>query len=214
MAHESKECDHQYFGNGASVLSNFATLQTPIEGDKTGIKALAGFSFASSEHAYQALKLHDEDRRQLAVGGGSFGTFEDFDGCLDGGKKQHLRVSDLWRKRKMVGVIAKMAVSNKQRAKKLGLRLRTDFVGSADYETWAPILRVKFASNPKMAAALLRTGDERLVEFDRHGNKRTSFWGFLVQPDGSIKGENRMGQFLMRIRSELATGLLVVDGVE
>ncbi len=60
------------------------------------------------------------------------------------------------------------------------------------------IVRQKFMRNPDIAAKLLATGDEELVEGNTWGDR---FWG--VDPVGSRNGLNQLGKLLMDIRTEL-----------
>ena len=57
------------------------------------------------------------------------------------------------------------------------------------------LVRQKFA-HPKLAAMLLATGDEELIE----GNTWDTFWG--VDTETGV-GENHLGRIVMKIRDEL-----------
>ena len=59
------------------------------------------------------------------------------------------------------------------------------------------VVREKFQQHPDLAAMLLATGDEPLVERNSWGDR---FWG--TDLDGA--GENMLGKILMRVRDELA----------
>ncbi len=61
----------------------------------------------------------------------------------------------------------------------------------------ASVVREKFLQHPDLAAMLLATGDEPLVERNSWGDR---FWG--TDMDG--EGENMLGKILMRVRDELA----------
>jgi ribA/ribD-fused uncharacterized protein len=58
------------------------------------------------------------------------------------------------------------------------------------------LVRQKF-SNPKLAAMLLATGDEELIEGNTWGD---TFWG--VDADTG-EGENHLGRIIMKVREEL-----------
>ena len=58
------------------------------------------------------------------------------------------------------------------------------------------VVREKFRQHPDLAAMLLATGNELLVERNSWGDR---FWGTDV--DG--EGENMLGKILMRVRDEL-----------
>ena len=57
------------------------------------------------------------------------------------------------------------------------------------------LLRQKF-SDPRLAAALLRTTPHPLINYNTHGDR---FWGVCED-----SGENTLGRLLMEIRTELA----------
>ena len=80
------------------------------------------------------------------------------------------------------------------KAKRMGrkLKLRDDW-DSVRIDIMEEILRIKF-SVPAFKTALLKTGDEELVEGNNWGDR---FWGKV---DG--KGENWLGRLLMKIRNE------------
>ncbi|OWK40537.1 GTP cyclohydrolase II [Fimbriiglobus ruber] len=56
-------------------------------------------------------------------------------------------------------------------------------------------LRAKFSQHEEMKAALLGTGDAKLVEHTANDD----YWG----DGGDGSGKNRLGQLLMRVRDEL-----------
>jgi ribA/ribD-fused uncharacterized protein len=64
------------------------------------------------------------------------------------------------------------------------------------------IVRQKFLSNADIAAKLLATGEEELVEGNTWGDH---FWG--VDPIGSRNGLNQLGKILMSVRDELKSAL-------
>ena len=81
-------------------------------------------------------------------------------------------------------------------AKRLGRRvdLRDDWE-SVKNSIMYEVCRNKFTQNPELLKKLLETGDADLIEENTWGDR---VWGVC---HGS--GENRLGQILMRIRSEL-----------
>lgn len=83
-----------------------------------------------------------------------------------------------------------------RKAKKLGRRvkLRRDWDEVKDNYMYE-ICRAKFTQNPDLAAKLLKTGEEELVE----GNTwHDTYWGVC-----NGRGKNRLGKILMKVRSEL-----------
>ena len=59
------------------------------------------------------------------------------------------------------------------------------------------IVRAKFTQNEELKQKLLATGEKRLVEGNTWGD---TFWGVDLR---SGRGENRLGEILMRVRAEL-----------
>ena len=84
-------------------------------------------------------------------------------------------------------------------AKRLGrqVSLRADWE-QVKYEIMRQLLQQKFAI-PELRAALLATGDAELIEGNTW-NDRT--WG-RVLVKGQWVGKNRLGELLMRVRSEI-----------
>lgn len=81
------------------------------------------------------------------------------------------------------------------RAKRLGRKctLRPDWEEVKD-DVMYKIVKDKFVRNPDLSSALIKTSEEKLVEGNNWGDH---YWGV----DGH--GKNRLGQILMRVRSEL-----------
>lgn len=84
------------------------------------------------------------------------------------------------------------------KAKKLGRRvpIRDDWE-SVKLDIMYDLVSRKFKDHPDLAAKLLATGDQELVEGN---NWRDTFWGVY-----NGVGENHLGKILMRIRSEMKT---------
>ena len=73
-------------------------------------------------------------------------------------------------------------------------------------EVMKQILRAKFSQNLAIRKLLLDTGDKILAE----ANPRDSYWGIGTSSTTTIaknpekwKGQNKLGKFLMELRSEL-----------
>jgi N-glycosidase YbiA len=83
------------------------------------------------------------------------------------------------------------------RAKRLGrgVSLRSDWE-DIKIDVMRAVVRDKFSRHPYLAAKLLETGDQMLVEGNRWGDR---FWG--VTPKG---GKNWLGRILMEVRDELS----------
>ena len=202
-----KITNHVYFGSGTKLkwLSNFAAVEDP-RGLKFGKRR-----YRTSEHAYQSLKVAEEDRDRLAVGG----DLEDLRALKaiypnpDVAKKKIKH----WTARSdpvLAGISAKMITKEKY-SKKLKRPLKLETLRDPPLKelegVWREILTAKLKASPSFRKALKGTGDARLIEFDR-GAKRQSdagrapFWTGLVQ-DGKLYGGNYMGKMLMKIRADM-----------
>jgi len=82
-------------------------------------------------------------------------------------------------------------------AKRLGKRvkLRMNWEAIKDGVMLA-LVRAKFEQNPDLAAKLIATGDEELVEGNTWGD---TYWGVCRGV-----GQNKLGKILMNVRQELA----------
>ena len=76
-------------------------------------------------------------------------------------------------------------------------RLRPDWESAKD-GVMMEALRAKFAQHEDLAKILLSTGDRKIVEH----TKNDDYWA----DGGDGKGRNRLGELLMRLRSELRGG--------
>lgn len=77
------------------------------------------------------------------------------------------------------------------------------------------VLRVKLARHPREFGRLLRaTKDRPVVERSR----KDRYWGAVLEADGVLRGENRLGRLLTELRGELAArgeaGVVRVDPPE
>ena len=87
-------------------------------------------------------------------------------------------------------------------AKRLGQKvtLRADWDQIKD-DVMEQNVRSKFNLDEDLAAKLLATGDEELIEGNTWDDK---VWGAVLDEEtGEWEGENRLGKLLMRIRGEL-----------
>jgi ribA/ribD-fused uncharacterized protein len=80
---------------------------------------------------------------------------------------------------------------------KQGAEVQSDF-HDRKLEIMSYWIRQKFARNPDIAAKLLATKDEELIEGNTWDD---TFWG--VCPPGSRNGQNWLGRLLMQQREEL-----------
>lgn len=169
-------------------------------------------SYASSEHAYQALRsLNDRTAREFELGGSItmevFRTWPVGKGVVV--KDVYEQKHAYWGERKACRGIAAKMISNlaPSVAKEVfGLDLspregRPDGALEAELLIWRPILLAKFAQHPPMLQALLRTAPAALVEFGRFRNP-TQYWSAFVDGPRLI-GKNMMGRLVSAVRDEL-----------
>jgi ribA/ribD-fused uncharacterized protein len=90
-------------------------------------------------------------------------------------------------------VIAGAATPSEAKRYARRIALRRDWEQVKD-QIMLDILRAKF-SDPGMAARLLETGDQELVEFNYWND---TYWGVC-----NGVGQNKLGKLLMKVRSEL-----------
>lgn len=84
-------------------------------------------------------------------------------------------------------------------AVKGGIEIRQDW-DRVKVDKMRDAVLVKFVANPELAAKLLATGEEELIE----GNKRgDTFWG-VAPPPPFGKGQNMLGKVLMETRDLLS----------
>lgn len=95
------------------------------------------------------------------------------------------------------------AMQAKMKSKKEGRRKdgsRPDWAAVQD-DVMRWVLRVKLACNTKAFGRLLKaTKDRPIVERSR----KDRYWGAVLESDGVLRGENRLGRLLIELRCELA----------
>ncbi len=173
----------------------------------------AGLCFPSSEHLWQALKAHNVQTLMRFTTTGDLGqwapdTFAALFGRAKGGTKMAY-----WRKKQMIGIVAKAAV-HPDRAAALALDNtqlaygRENLELRTEYGVWREILMLKMRQNPEVCAVLASTGDHHLIEFvrgarrvEQHGGHE--HWGALVDAEGTRWGDNAMGFYMMDARGML-----------
>jgi ribA/ribD-fused uncharacterized protein len=62
------------------------------------------------------------------------------------------------------------------------------------------VVQAKFLRHADLRQKLLDTGDAVLIEGNDWGDR---YWGMVENEAGTLKGENHLGQILMRVRAEL-----------
>lgn len=190
------ENDFVYFGSGSKlkIMSNFA--------DVGGLE-FEGRVYATSEHAYQALRVEEEDRDRMAVGG-DLGGLEGLKVIL--GEEEGKKKMDWWGRGevKLSGIVAKMVVKEERNGKlEVPLKLKKGDLEGKD-EIFMRILLAKWEASKKFRDALRASGDRVLVELDRGAARKNgkSVWGGVVK-NGVVVGENRMGKLMMELRRQV-----------
>ncbi len=180
-----------------------------------------GRVFSSSEALWQSLKATDEATFLEFTDGGHFDviTMDFFAMMMPKSAEVILtpaafntevkRKCDYWLKKMNVGIVSKLA-GNRAHADKLGLKGHMNYnierlPIATERAIWLAILVQKFRQHTESGQLLLGSGDVQLVEFDRGASTKPEkvHWGGYICDDGSIKGENVMGRYLMEVRAHL-----------
>jgi predicted NAD-dependent protein-ADP-ribosyltransferase YbiA (DUF1768 family) len=160
--------------------------------------------YPSAEHYFQSMKCVPAHRKHFYVDGKLGSWAGAFQVLTDDPER--------WRRKQMIGIIAKMAVEP-NRAKKLGIVLKTHKKSSKRVETyeeacktWLPILRSKF-KNRELATVLQSTGPDSylLNQSDPHRDQNCRCGGH-IDSTGKMSGSNWMGRMMAQIRTELFLG--------
>jgi len=86
-------------------------------------------------------------------------------------------------------------------SKKLGQKLKCREHWEAVKDDFMfEIVQAKFEQNTDLMQKLLATGNRTLVEFNYWGDK---YWGMVRDANGNLIGKSKLGEILMRIRSNL-----------
>ncbi len=151
----------------------FLSNMKPLE---NWIETEQGVLVPTAEHAYQAAKFEDPTvHLEIA----------------------QARATENTDKAHADGVASKDLAHNLIEA---GVEVRTDWE-TAKLGVMFVCVRQKFFKNEDLAARLVATGTEELVEGNLWGDV---YWG--VSPIGSNTGENHLGRILMRVREQLIEG--------
>jgi hypothetical protein len=162
-------------------------------------------NYPSVEHIYQAGKLPEQHRRFLQIDG-PLGKFETAARILPNVNVKY------WQKKGNVGILAKKYVellkkgtSPTESAKLLPV---SDFKNVDEaYSVFQPWLAEKFQALPAdfvndLVSRVRADPDVQFVEFSRRA-KPTSRWSGKLGPDGSVTGQNWMGQIVGRFVKEV-----------
>lgn len=79
-----------------------------------------------------------------------------------------------------------------------------------DLDLMRSVVRRKVEQHQALHEMLLGTDEEQIVE-DVSGRPNESglFWGAVLEPNGTLRGENHLGRIWMELRSELRKGALL-----
>lgn len=163
--------------------------------------------FASSEAAWQALKALNYETFLRFTTKGDLGklSLAFFQRLYPKNPDKALKKFNSWTRKLADGIVAKIA-ANPKHAKKLGLRPGVDMNYEREHlspttenKVWMTLLGLKYRQNPSLKDRLLLTGSKILVELEPGAKKGHAHWGGLVV-DNAVVGENKMGQYMMKIR--------------
>jgi predicted NAD-dependent protein-ADP-ribosyltransferase YbiA (DUF1768 family) len=200
-----KNVDYRYFSAAAKLpwaaLSNLCYCREGV--------CRNGLVFPSAEHAYQAEKFGESERGRFAIGGdlADWGSLRYFFRRKHRAKETEAEWAERlakkkkhWSKKKMVGILAKMA-SKPEHAKSAGLSAPKHVRQGIFYK----LLRSKFERDEELLSVLLSTGSAHLIEFARGAKRREDLGGAPERwagnvTDGVLYGDNRMGAAMMLTR--------------
>ena len=169
-------------------------------------------SYASSEHAYQALRsLNEKTAREFEIGGlvtmEVFRTWPKTKGVVQDIYEQK---QTYWGEKKGCrGIAPKMIANLKPKVAKevFGLDMTPREARAETLEgeliIWGPILTAKFSQHPPILLVLLRTAPTMLVEFGRFRSASQYWSAFVDEANDKLIGKNMMGRILMAVRQEL-----------
>ena len=183
------------------IFSNF--YETPVKINIEG----KSFTFPSSEHAYQFLRMFYPREGLTNVGnwiiGGKYANYEYIKVLYPGKAGEHhfKKKSEA----KMIGLIPKKLANDYKKTGKAPL--------GSDQETgwnkyWKTILTAKY-SVPAMKKLLRKSGSKLLIENGIRKKYKRPIWhhdpwtGAIDKNTGEAYGYNWMGDFLMRIRHQM-----------
>lgn len=168
-------------------------------------------TFNSTEHLWQSLKSNDiktflSFTTEGILGKLNINTFKLFYKKNEEAEKKY----KWWSKKKMIGIISKMALSEKN-TEKIGLSInrKNNKLKENEKKIWLWILKQKYEQNLDLKKILIKSYDFYLLEFDKNAkrldkNGKSSYWGGYYDNDiKKIIGCNKMGEYLMIIREEI-----------
>ncbi len=208
------------------ILSNFA--EAPIKAKPADFESCIlqkfprwarwlgdGATFPSAEHLWQSLKAKDRRSFGEFLTGGLFSSLDEVAFAMFYAKPEECaRKQKYWSKKKNVGILAKLAANPSYR-KRLPIVLNYQnekLDENIERSVWRTILRLKFEQNAEHRAVLEESGDSYLLEHSRSAQRafekfnKKEHWTGLVDNNGTLFGENAMGEYLMQARDDLCVG--------
>lgn len=174
------------------VLSNFA--YSPLRIDE--------IEYTSSEAAFQAQLVKTEYRERLFSAQTEVGQLTESAFVSVGVPRiAAAKKVKYWKAKNQVGILAKMKI------KKVSVAHKKTLTRDECESVFKRILLEKYKTNKAARDALLATGDDFLLEFDRGADRKfrrghiTRWAGMVV--DGKVVGHNQQGSLQMWVRLEL-----------
>ncbi len=162
-------------------LSNFNYIKQGINYN--------GLIYPSVEHAYQASKFNNiTDKKDFTITG-KYGTIDGFKLLYN--KDEYKQKMNYWMAKDNIGILAKLGWKKYDKSHYTYKKLPKS--------EWLKILREKYKI-PEYRNILLSTNNSIIYEFKR--GKCTKYTAHLNK-DGELEGKNKLGKWLMKIRTEI-----------
>ncbi len=98
----------------------------------------------------------------------------------------------------------KSPMAAKMKAKKMKHLMVVEPMSDFDLENMGKCVRLKFEQHPELVEALVKTGNEIIIEdIGNRNGERHLFWGAKKISETEFEGKNRMGEILMELRKEM-----------
>lgn len=165
-------------------------------------------SFPSIEHLWHALKATDRDTFVEFSSNGRFGEHDVKAFALVFSETEAGQKKAWWMNKRNVGIIPKMASSEK-RGFKLNINRKMRYERERpeprlEKRIWLALLEHKYRQNHKHRDLLKKTRGKKLIEFARGAAREGAkeHWGGCFV-DGKLHGDNVMGQYMEEVRDKL-----------
>lgn len=165
-------------------------------------------SFPSIEHLWHALKATDRDTFVEFSSKGRFGEHDVKAFALVFSESEAGQKKAWWMNKRNVGIIPKMASSEK-RGLKLNINRKMRYERERpeprlEKRIWLALLGHKYRQNQKHRDLLKKTRGKKLIEFARGAAREGAkeHWGGCFV-NGKLHGDNVMGQYMEEVRDKL-----------